>query len=99
MNDTTPPRVRVLPQRRGTIRVAITDAGAGVDPGSVDVKVDGRVGYDYSFADGVLTVKDVARGTHHLALTVADFQEPKNMEDVGPVLPNTRRFSARVTVP
>ena len=99
LNDTTPPRVRLVPQRAGTIRVAITDAGAGVDPGSIGLHVDGRVGYDYSFARGVLTIKDVAPGTHHLALTVADYQEPKNMEDVGPVLPNTRQFTARVAVP
>jgi len=99
LNDTTPPRARLLPQRAGTIRVGITDAGAGVDPGSIDVKVDGRIGYTYSFAGGVLTIKDVARGTHRLALTVADYQEPKNMEDVGPVLPNTRHFAARVSVP
>lgn len=99
VNDTTPPRVRLVPQHAGTIRLAITDAGAGVDPGSIDVKVDGRIGYGYSFARGILTIKGVARGTHRLALTVADYQEPKNMEDVGPVLPNTRHFTARVTVP
>jgi subtilisin family serine protease len=99
VNDTTPPRVRVLRQLPGAIRVGVSDAGAGVDLGSIGLTVDGRIGYEYSFAHGVLTIKDVKRGTHKLALTIADFQEPKNMEDVGPVLPNTRRFTARVTVP
>jgi subtilisin family serine protease len=99
VNDTTPPRVRMLKQLPGAIRVGITDAGAGVDPGSIALNVDGRIGYSYSLSRGVLTIKDVRRGTHKLALTVADFQEPKNMEDVGPVLPNTRHFTARVTVP
>ena len=99
VNDTTPPRVRLLRQHTGTIRLAVADAGAGVDPGSIDVKVDGRSGHEYTFARGILTIRGVARGAHRLVLTVADYQEPKNMEDVGPVLPNTRRFTARVTVP
>jgi hypothetical protein len=46
----------------------------------------------------VLTVRGLSRGTHSVTATVADFQETKNMEDVGPVLPNTRHFGARVTV-
>ena len=37
-------------------------------------------------------------GTHALVFRAADFQETKNMEDVGPVLPNTRVFRARFTV-
>jgi hypothetical protein len=99
INDTTPPRVKVLKQLPRTIRVGISDAGAGVDVGSIGLTVDGRIGYDYSFARGVLTIKGVRPGSHKLALTVADFQEPKNMEDVGPVLPNTRHFTARIAVP
>jgi hypothetical protein len=27
-------------------------------------------------------------------VTAADYQETKNMEDVGPILPNTRTFTA-----
>ena len=99
INDSTPPRVRLLRQLPGTIRLGISDAGAGVDPGSIGLNVDGRIGYDYSFARGILTIKGVRSGAHKVALTVADFEEPKNMEDVGPVLPNTRHFTARVSVP
>ena len=45
----------------------------------------------------MLTVR-VGRGSHRVKLIVADYQEPKNMEDVGPVLPNTRTFQARMSV-
>jgi hypothetical protein len=31
-------------------------------------------------------------------LTVSDYQETKNMEDVGPILPNTRTQQATVVV-
>jgi hypothetical protein len=31
-------------------------------------------------------------------MVVADYQETKNMEDVGPILPNTRTFTASFTV-
>jgi hypothetical protein len=29
---------------------------------------------------------------------VSDYEEAKNMENVGPILPNTRSFSATITV-
>ena len=38
------------------------------------------------------------RGKHTVRLTVADYQETKNMEDVGPILPNTRMFAASFVV-
>jgi hypothetical protein len=97
INDTKPPRVKLVSASGGAIRFAITDAGAGVDPHSIDVAVDGQ-NRTYSFSRGILTVRGLTRGTHRVHLRVADFQEPKNMEDVGPVLPNTRTYAARVTV-
>jgi hypothetical protein len=97
INDLAPPRVRVIGAPPGRIRLALTDAGAGVDPGSIALHVDGKLA-KYTFARGILTVPGSARGVHRVSLTVADFQEPKNMEDIGPVLPNTRRFAARVSV-
>ena len=97
INDLTPPRVRALPAPRGTIRLAIVDTGAGVDPKSISLHVDGRT-KDATFARGVLTVRNIRRGAHRVGLVVSDFQEPKNMEDIGPVLPNTRNFTSRVLV-
>jgi subtilisin family serine protease len=96
INDVTPPRVRVLRAPPRFIRLAVTDAGAGVDPGSISLRVDGRVASS-SFARNVLRIR-AKPGTHSVSLVVSDFQEPKNMEDVGPVLPNTRTFRARVHV-
>jgi subtilisin family serine protease len=98
INDTTPPKVRALAPARGAIRLAVTDAGSGIDPKSIGLSLDGKTVQNYSLARNVLTIPHVAPGTHRITLIVADYQEPKNMEDVGPVLPNTRRFSARVTV-
>jgi hypothetical protein len=39
-----------------------------------------------------------ARGKHLLIVTASDYQELKNMEDVGPVLPNTRSIHAFVKI-
>jgi len=97
VNDTTPPRVKLVSARAAAIRLAITDRGAGVDPKSIAVTVDGET-RTYSFSRGILTVQGMTRGTHRVHVVVADFQEPKNMENVGPVLPNTRTYSARVAV-
>jgi hypothetical protein len=97
-NDTTPPRVRLLPARPRQVRFAVTDAGAGVDPKSIGLRIDGSL-HRFTLVRGVLTGRGVAPGAHTVRLVVSDFQEPKNMEDVGPVLPNTRTVSVRVRVP
>jgi len=101
VNDTAPPRVRLLartvtrPQR---IRFAVTDAGSGVDAGSIAVTVDGHAA-GFAYASGILSVeKNIVPGTHRVSVTVSDYQETKNMEDVGPILPNTRTQQATVVV-
>jgi hypothetical protein len=97
VDDSTPPRVRSLPSRSHAIRLAVADGGSGIDAKSLDVKVDGKL-RQFTLARNVLTIRGVAAGTHRVSVVVGDYQETKNMEDVGPVLPNTRRFSARVAV-
>jgi subtilisin family serine protease len=97
VNDSTRPRIRLLPSRNHAIRLAVADTGSGPDLGSFDVKVDGRQ-RSYTFSRNVLTVAGVTPGRHTVTMVAGDYQETKNMEDVGPVLPNTRRFSARVNV-
>jgi hypothetical protein len=37
-------------------------------------------------------------GKTTLVVSASDYQETKNMEDVGPVLPNTRTLRATVTL-
>jgi subtilisin family serine protease len=103
MNDMTPPTVRLLTPsvRLGSpIRVAVTDAGSGVDPRSIVLNVDSTRPSSYRFKQGVLTVPTagLSRGTRRLTLLVSDYEEAKNMENVGPILPNTRTLSATVTV-
>jgi subtilisin family serine protease len=97
VNDTTPPTIRALKSIGRTIRLAVTDKGAGVDPASVLVKVDGTV-RRHTFVRGILTIRNVAPGKHSVVLAASDYQEAKNMENVGPILPNTRTFSKSVVV-
>ncbi len=40
----------------------------------------------------------LARGTHRLTFQVSDYQETRNMENVGPILPNTRTISTTFRV-
>jgi len=105
IDDATPPRARLLTRsvaRRGTIAVAVADAGSGVDPSSLSAEVDGRaLGIRYDARKGRATVRlpaRFARGRHRLELVVSDFQEAKNMEDVGAILPNTTTLRASVVV-
>ena len=102
VNDTTPPTVRLLRTRvrRGEpIRLSVRDAGSGVDPGSLVVSVNGtQVPFRYAHSVVSLETTTMHAGTQRITLVASDYQETKNMEDVGPVLPNTRTFTAKVTV-
>ena len=81
------------------VAFAATDAGSGVDPGSLTAVVDGtQVPFSYAHSIVTLQTTTLAPGTHRVTLVAADYQETKNMEDVGPVLPNTPVFHATVTV-
>jgi hypothetical protein len=78
------------------VTVAASDAGSGVDWSSATATVDGKAG-SFSVARGHLTVR-AAKGRHAVVVTVGDYQEAKNMEDVAKILPNTGRVAATVTV-
>jgi hypothetical protein len=95
INDTKPPKLK-LGSLQGGIAVAATDAGSGVDPSSIEATVDGAAA-SVRFRAGVIHVA-ATPGTHRVALTVADYQETKNNEDVGPVLPNTATLRVNVRV-
>ncbi len=99
INDTTPPTVRVERTTGGVVRVAVHDAGSGVDPASLQASIDGRhAGLSYANGMARVSLAGVARGSHTLVFRAADFQETKNMEDVGPILPNTRTLKATIVV-
>jgi subtilisin family serine protease len=102
VNDTTPPSIRLMDRTTAVgqpIRFAVHDSGSGVDPLLLHAKVRGaRVRLRYS--DGVLSIRTtrLPPGRHRVTVTASDYQETKNMEDVGPVLPNTRVLSTIVTL-
>jgi subtilisin family serine protease len=103
VNDTTPPKVRLLTRRvrpGGALRLAVTDTGSGVAPGTQRAAVDGRSAAA-TLSKGIVRVRVGARvrpGRHELTLQVSDYQEEKNSESVPGVLPNTRFFTAAFTV-
>jgi subtilisin family serine protease len=102
VNDLGPPAVRLLTRTirvSDRIRLRVTDGGSGVDPASFVVNVD-ALRPSYVYKNGILAIRPGAlkRGTHHLTVVVADYQETKNMENTGPVRPNTRTFHAAIVV-
>ena len=102
INDRTPPSITLLTRkvRAGQrVRLAVHDRGAGVDPRSLYAFFGGHR-MKFSYAHGILSFPTTSATTGRLLLIAhaADYQELKNMEDVGPVLPNTRVLRAFVTV-
>ena len=102
VNDTTPPTITLRTRKVSVgkqIRLSLHDAGAGVDPGSISVSL-GKRKASFSYADGTLSIPTSKTHTGRVPIIVraADYQELKNMEDVGPVLPNTRVFHASVKI-
>ena len=101
VNDLRPPTARLLEAtaRGGAVRVRVADAGAGVDPRSLDATVSGRRRV-VRYANGIASVdvSGIGTGSHPLVLTVSDYQEAKNMENVARILPNTRVLRATIRV-
>jgi hypothetical protein len=102
VNDTSPPSIRLL-RHTGKIgrpiRLAVRDSGSGVDPRSPRAKVGGRsVRLTYARGALLLRTKGLHPGKQAVIVRASDYQETKNMEDVGPVLPNTRVLQTTVTL-
>jgi hypothetical protein len=105
IDDTTPPGVRLLTQTvqrgGGRLTLAVTDTGSGVDPSTFVARIDGasrEVAYDRVGGRATIATGVLAAGRHRLFLQVSDYQETKNMEDVPPILPNTRTVTLGFTV-
>jgi subtilisin family serine protease len=102
IGDTTPPRVRLLSRTvraNGALRLRVTDGGSGVDPKSAHATIDGEdvgVGFRQGIAD--LSTLLLRPGRHRLVFRISDFQETKNMENTGPILPNTRQLRTTFVV-
>jgi subtilisin family serine protease len=96
IGDTKPPRVRLLTRTvtDNDIRFRVTDRGSGVDPRTLSATIDGDgVPVRYRNGIGRISIGYVTgSGRHTITLRVSDYQEAKNMENTGPILPNTTRF-------
>jgi hypothetical protein len=97
IGDTTPPLIRFAGVRARTATFSVRDSGSGVDPTALRATVDGSP-RGVSYARGIARVSRLGAGRHKVTLRAADYQETKNMEDVGPILPNTRTLTTAVTV-
>jgi hypothetical protein len=95
VNDVTAPKLK-LRSTRGLVVVSATDAGSGVDAGSIVATVDGKRVATH-FVSGTIRI-GAGKGRHKLVVSVADYQETKNTEDVAKILPNTATLRAAVTV-
>jgi hypothetical protein len=100
--DTTPPQIRLRTPRvraGAAVRLRVTDAGSGVDPASLHATLDG-VAVPIRYRAGVAEISTLAlgQGRHRILFRASDYQEAKNMENTGPILPNTRTLSARFDV-
>jgi hypothetical protein len=93
VNDVTPPSLRATGARGGIV-ISATDAGSGVDPSSITVKLDGRTVRTHGIPSALHV--DAAKGRHALVVTVSDYQEAKNMENVARILPNTQTLVTSV---
>jgi hypothetical protein len=96
LGDASPPSVRPLGVRGRSFELAVADSRSGVDPESLQAHVDGDfVPSSYASGRARVSLASVPRGSHTLTFSVSDYQETKNMENVGRILPNTR--SVRIT--
>ena len=102
LNDATPPTATLARRtvRRGSpFTIRARDAGAGIDPVSLEATVDGRPARAILRGSVILVpTASLAPGRHRLRVELSDYQETRNMENVARILPNTRVVSARVTV-
>ena len=102
LNDTTPPAAALRTksvQSGSQLVVVASDRGSGIDPASFVVRIDGDE-HAGQWSKGRLRVSTTGleQGRHELRLQVSDYQESRNMENVGRILPNTRVLEATFTV-
>ena len=95
VNDITPPKLTATASKRAIV-VSATDAGSGVDPSSIVVKLDGRPVKTHGPPSALRIA--ATKGHHALVVTASDYQETKNMENVPPILPNTSTLKINVVV-
>ncbi len=94
INDVAPPALALRTPRvkkGGQIVLAASDRGSGIDPASIVFRIDGDE-HSGQYTAGTIRVSTsgLSKGRHSLHVQVSDYQESRNMENVGRILPNTR---------
>jgi hypothetical protein len=86
--------------KQGTpLVVASSDGGSGIDPASVVVSIDGAEQQARFTAGRVrISTSKLTKAAHVLRFQISDYQESRNMENVGPILPNTRILTTTIVV-
>jgi hypothetical protein len=102
VNDTTPPSTRLVSravERGKPLLVNVTDSGAGVDPSSLRVTIDGNE-RTVRLRSGTIRIAtlELRPGRHRLRLQLSDHQETRNDENVSSILPNTRVLNTTFTI-
>jgi hypothetical protein len=79
--------------------ISAKDAGSGVYPGSLVLRIDGRE-RGARVAGGAIRIPTggLTRGRHSLVLQLSDYQETRNNENVLRILPNTAFLRTSFTV-
>jgi subtilisin family serine protease len=102
INDATPPAavLRTARVKQGSpLLVTTSDRGAGVDRSSLVVRVDGEErGARFVSGRVQIPTAGLRKGRHALRLQISDYQESRNMENVGAILPNTRILTTTFVV-
>jgi hypothetical protein len=102
INDTQPPTATLAQARikhGAPLVVRVADSGSGIDPTTIKATIDGAI-RSARLGSGTIRIETtgVRRGGHRLRLQVSDYQESRNMENVPPILPNTRVLTATLLI-
>jgi len=102
IDDTWPPTAtlaQVRIKRGAPLVVRVADPGSGIDPTTIKATIDG-VTRSARLGSGTIRVETtgVPRGSHRMRIQVSDYQESRNMENVPPILPNTRVLSKTIMI-
>jgi len=102
VDDTQPPSLKLTQarvRRNVPLVVRATDLGSGIDATTIRATIDGRP-CTTTLVAGTLRIRTtgVKPGKHRLRLQASDYQESRNMENVPPILPNTRVLSTAIVV-
>jgi hypothetical protein len=81
------------------LTLQVGDSGSGIDVRSIEASLDGSATRARLVGSEIrIPTASLAVGRHRLRVSLADFQETRNNENVARILPNTRVVTTVVTV-